>query len=262
MLLKKKKVTNGTRHQIILKKFLLSKKSRLLKNLIKYKKTSSGRSFSTGHISVNHKGGGKKQSFRCNSVSINYNFSIAITTLYNPKTSAFYGLYYNFLNKQFGYSIFTAQTFPGSLLYSYFQYPQLFLSCLVAIEDVPTGSLIHSILRNGKIIYIKSAGCYGVLLQKTNHYYKIKMPSGVIKTFFNGFFCVLGCISNEQHNQTVLGKAGKSRLKNRRPIVRGVAMNPVDHPHGGQTSGGIPSVTPWGLPTKGKPTRNNKLKLF
>ena len=255
MLLKKKKITNGTRHQVILKKFLLSKKSRILKTLVKCRKISSGRSLSTGQISVNHKGGGKKQSFRNNAVSIDTNFSISVAVFYNPKSSAFNVLFYNFLNRQFGNTVSTSQTFPGSLLYSHSQYPQLFLSCLVAIQNVPTGALIHSILIDNKIVYIKSAGCFGVLIQKTNKYYKIKMPSGVVKIFHNHFFCFLGTISNEQHNQTVLGKAGKSRLRNKRPIVRGVAMNPVDHPHGGQTSGGIPSVTPWGLPTKGKPTK-------
>jgi large subunit ribosomal protein L2 len=255
MLLKKKHNTNGTRHQISLKKFLLSKNSKICKSLIKGKKTSFGRSSFTGRITVNHKGGGKKQSFRKICSIQPTNFSIIISVLYNPKITTFTAFYYNFLTKQFGNCLFTNKTFPGSLFYSYFQYPQLFLSCLVSIKTVPVGSLIHSVFINNKNVYIKSAGCYGILLQKTFDSCKIKMPSGKIKNFSNDIFCILGCLSNEQNNKIVLGKAGKSRLRNRRPTVRGVAMNPVDHPHGGQTSGGIPSVTPWGIPTKGKPTR-------
>jgi large subunit ribosomal protein L2 len=71
-------------------------------------------------------------------------------------------------------------------------------------------------------------------------------------------FGTLGSISNPQQNLISIGKAGKNRLKGIRPTVRGIAMNPVDHPHGGRTNGGRPSVTPWGIPTKGKPTVNKK----
>jgi large subunit ribosomal protein L2 len=65
-------------------------------------------------------------------------------------------------------------------------------------------------------------------------------------------YATIGVVSNNQHNLTYLGKAGRNRNLNRRPVVRGIAMNPVDHPHGGRTNGGRPSVTPWGLPTKSK----------
>ena len=82
----------------------------------------------------------------------------------------------------------------------------------------------------------------------------MRLPSGRIKSISDKCFGTIGTISNSQHSLIFLGKAGRSRLLGTRPTVRGVAMNPVDHPHGGRTNGGRPSVTPWGIPTKGKPT--------
>jgi len=87
---------------------------------------------------------------------------------------------------------------------------------------------------------------------------KVRLPSGKIVELLPDVYATVGVLSNLQHNLVVLGKAGRNRLKGRRPTVRGVAMNPVDHPHGGRTNGGRPSVTPWGIPTKGKPTVRKK----
>ena len=87
---------------------------------------------------------------------------------------------------------------------------------------------------------------------------KVKLPSGSVISVPIDSLATLGSISNSQQNLTVVGKAGRNRLKGIRPTVRGIAMNPVDHPHGGRTNGGRPSVTPWGKPTKGKPTVKNK----
>jgi len=257
MLLKKKKTSNGVRHQISLKKFLLCKKNKIDKRLVKGKKRLQGRGSVLGRITVNHKGAGVKQSFR-KLDSTDLKFSVILGVFYDPKRSSFVSLYYDFLTKKFGNTLATQNTFPGSISHSYYYYPQLFLSCLIYVKDVPTGSVVYNLHIGNKSTYIKSAGVCGVVVQKTFDSCKIKMPSGVIKNFPINTLCVLGSISNPHHFNVVLGKAGKSRFKNRRPTVRGVAMNPVDHPHGGQTSGGIPSVTPWGIPTKGKPTRKKK----
>jgi large subunit ribosomal protein L2 len=86
----------------------------------------------------------------------------------------------------------------------------------------------------------------------------VRLPSGKILTLFNDSFATLGINSNLQHKLVVLGKAGKNRLKGLRPKVRGIAMNPVDHPHGGRTNSGFVYVTPWGIPTKGVKTRSLK----
>jgi large subunit ribosomal protein L2 len=107
---------------------------------------------------------------------------------------------------------------------------------------------------NSYIKCVRSAGLFFQVIQKNQDYSKIRLPSGLIKNVSNEAFGTIGIVSNSQHNSISLGKAGRSRLLGIRPTVRGVAMNPVDHPHGGRTNGGRPSVTPWGIPTKGKPT--------
>ena len=82
----------------------------------------------------------------------------------------------------------------------------------------------------------------------------IRLPSSVTLKISDSSIMTLGTVSNPLHSSTVIGSAGKNRRLGKRPCVRGIAMNPVDHPHGGRTNGGRPSVTPWGIPTKGKPT--------
>jgi len=96
------------------------------------------------------------------------------------------------------------------------------------------------------------------ILQKSFTSIKVRLPSSKIIEVSPNTYGTVGILSNLQHNLVYLGKAGRNRLKGKRPTVRGVAMNPVDHPHGGRTNGGRPSVTPWGIPTKGKPTVKKK----
>ena len=137
------------------------------------------------------------------------------------------------------------------------------------MQNIPIGSLIHNISlypqSRGKLI--RSAGTSAQLIQKIdNKYAKIRLNSGELKLLLLTCYATLGIVSNINHKKIKLGKAGRSRWLNKRPSVRGVAKNPVDHPHGGgegKTSGGRPSVTPQGKITKGKPTRRkNKKKLI
>jgi large subunit ribosomal protein L2 len=137
------------------------------------------------------------------------------------------------------------------------------------LENIPTGTFIHNVeLLAGKgSQLIRSAGCRGQLLQKNEKNSIIRLPSGERYVVSSKAFASIGAVSNPEHNTRVLGKAGRSRWLGKRPSVRGVAMNPIDHPHGGgegKTSGGRPSVTPWGKPTKGQPTRkkNKKKRKF
>ena len=111
--------------------------------------------------------------------------------------------------------------------------------------------------------FVRSAGTFAQILQKKTTHSLVQLPSGEQRLFSNLCKSVIGRVSNSNWMNRNLGKAGRSRWLNIRPTVRGVAMNPVDHPHGGgegKTSGGRPSVTPWGVHTKGKITRNNKRK--
>ena len=137
--------------------------------------------------------------------------------------------------------------------------------CLT-LNEIPVGSFIHNIsaLPNKKGQFIRAAGGYAQLIQKNEKYARVVLRSGEQRLFLLGCLASMGIVSNENQNLINLGKAGRSRWLNRRPTVRGVAMNPVDHPHGGgegKTSGGRPAVSPWGRLTKGKPTVKTQNKL-
>jgi large subunit ribosomal protein L2 len=131
------------------------------------------------------------------------------------------------------------------------------------LRSLPIGSMIHNIeLKPGKGGQIaRSAGAYAQLVGRDAGYAQIRLGSGELRIVQDSCMATVGAVSNQDHMNEVLGKAGRVRHMGRRPHVRGVAMNPVDHPHGGgegKTSGGRHPVTPWGQPTKGHKTRTNK----
>jgi len=128
---------------------------------------------------------------------------------------------------------------------------------------IPAGTMIHNIeLRPGKGgQMVRSAGGAAQLVAKEGDYAQIKLPSGEVRKVLAECAATVGQVGNIDHKNVSYGKAGRSRWKGRKPHNRGVVMNPVDHPHGGgegKTSGGRHPVTPWGKPTKGAKTRNNK----
>jgi len=131
------------------------------------------------------------------------------------------------------------------------------------LRGMPIGTIIHNVelkpLKGGQIA--RSAGAYAQLVGRDAGYAQIRLNSGELRMVPDGCMATVGAVSNQDHMNEVLGKAGRARHKGRRPHVRGVAMNPIDHPHGGgecRTSGGRHPVTPWGKPTKGRKTRTNK----
>ncbi len=131
------------------------------------------------------------------------------------------------------------------------------------LRGLPIGTIIHNVelkpLKGGQIA--RSAGAYAQLVGRDAGYAQIRLNSGELRMVPDSCMATVGAVSNQDHMNEVLGKAGRVRHKGRRPHVRGVAMNPVDHPHGGgegKTSGGRHPVTPWGKPTKGRKTRTNK----
>ena len=131
------------------------------------------------------------------------------------------------------------------------------------LEVVPVGTIVHNVelkpRKGGQLA--RGAGSSAQLMAKEGKYASLRLPSGELRKVLATCRATIGVVGNAQHQNIALGKAGKSRWLGRRPHVRGVAMNPVDHPHGGgegRTSGGRHPVTPWGVPTKGKKTRNNK----
>jgi large subunit ribosomal protein L2 len=131
------------------------------------------------------------------------------------------------------------------------------------LRGMPIGTIIHNIemkpLKGGQMA--RSAGSYAQLVGRDAGYAQIRLNSGELRMVMDTCMATVGAVSNPDHMNEVMGKAGRNRHKGRRPHVRGVAMNPVDHPHGGgegKTSGGRNPVTPWGVPTKGRKTRTNK----
>ena len=131
------------------------------------------------------------------------------------------------------------------------------------LRSLPIGTIIHNVEmkpeKGGQIA--RSAGAYAQLVGRDAGYAQIRLGSGELRMVPDGCMATVGAVSNQDHMNENLGKAGRSRHMGRRPHVRGVAMNPIDHPHGGgegRTSGGRHPVTPWGKPTKGRKTRTNK----
>ncbi len=131
------------------------------------------------------------------------------------------------------------------------------------LHRIPLGTLVHNVElqigRGGQIV--RSAGSFAQVLAKEGDYVTLRLPSGEVRMVHKNCYATIGEVGNADHENVVLGKAGKSRWLGRRPAVRGVAMNPIDHPHGGgegRTSGGRHPCTPWGKPTKGYKTRRRK----
>jgi large subunit ribosomal protein L2 len=133
----------------------------------------------------------------------------------------------------------------------------------LALQDMPLGMTVHNIElypgKGGQLV--RGAGTAAQLMAREGKYAHIRMPSGEMRLVQAACRATIGQVGNADHENISIGKAGRSRWLGRRPHVRGVAMNPVDHPHGGgegKTSGGRHPVTPWGVPTKGYKTRRNK----
>jgi len=263
MKLKKlKAISNGSRHQLNLCKNLLSKQNRFLKkDLLKYK-SKAGRSLTTGQITTRHKGAGCKKVLRKLNSTNFFSYSIVLSTFYDPIRSSFISCNYNFISCVLELKSLTHSVFPGSFLSCDKYNTDLKLGFRTILKNIPTGSIINniSLAFKDQSKYIKAAGTFGQLIQKDFKKCKVKLPSGQILTTSTLSYATIGLVSNLLNNQRVIGKAGKNRLLGIRPTVRGIAMNPVDHPHGGRTNGGMPSVTPWGKPTRGKPTVLNKKK--
>ncbi len=131
------------------------------------------------------------------------------------------------------------------------------------LNKIPNGTIVHNIElypgRGGQLC--RAAGTYAQVMDKEDKYVSVRLPSGEIRKILGTCYATIGQVGNEDHENIRIGKAGRNRHLNRRPKVRGVAMNPIDHPHGGgegKTSGGRPSCSPWGWITKGYKTRKKK----
>nr|AAF36955.2 ribosomal protein L2 [Synura synuroidea] len=258
MELKKMKPTSpGIRHSIKIKKNLLSKGNTFLKSEIISIKKRSGRSSITGNITVRHKGGGRKKMYRKILKSYENSINLIIAILYDSTRNSFISIIFNPKLKKLNFILTTQNHSVGTVIESgeinSLTKPGIFLG----FDKILTGSLVNSItFKKKKFTFSRSAGTFAQIIQKTFTEIKLRLPSGkiILLPSKNGF-AAIGIVSNLKQNMIVIGKAGKNRLLGKRPSVRGIAMNPVDHPHGGRTKGGMAPVSPWGKLTKGVPTK-------
>jgi large subunit ribosomal protein L2 len=260
IIIKKKPTSNSLRHKITLKKNLLCKNNKLIKNLMFGTKKFSGRSSVTGRITVRHKGGGVKKQFRIINTTLNKYFGIILGIVYDPFRNTFISLNFDFLTKSFFYMPAVEKLYAGSIIVCENESAEFRLGYKLPLKSIPSGTLINNLCinYNKKMKYTKAAGTFSQILQKTYTNCVIKLPSNKVINLSSSFFAIIGVVSNAIFNKTIKGKAGINRLKNIRPTVRGIAMNPVDHPHGGRSNGGFVSVTPWGKITRGKKTKHKK----
>jgi large subunit ribosomal protein L2 len=181
---------------------------------------------------------------------------------YDPFRTAFLARIYNHVRNDYFYIIAPKNLWVGSLINSG-KKADIRIGHSMPLSQIPVGSLVHnlSVMPKKKGQIARAAGTFVQLIQKTKDYGRVRFPSGEQRLVPIDSYATLGIVSNENKWLESVGKAGRSRWKNRRPKVRGVAMNPVDHPHGGgegKTSGGRPSVTPWGKPTRGPKTSRSR----
>jgi large subunit ribosomal protein L2 len=174
--------------------------------------------------------------------------------MHDPFRSSFVSLHFDMIRNNFFRNITTNKVNPGSIIKCNSLDIELKLGNRTKLQNIPTGSILHSLSLSNSAKYARSAGLFFQLVQKSLFSCKVRLPSGSIKKVAVSSFGTMGVVSNFQHNLNIIGKAGRNRLLGRRPSVRGIAMNPVDHPHGGRSNGGKQPVTPWAIPTRGKPT--------
>lgn len=262
--IKKFKPTSPARRLMTVSDFSEITKSKPEKALTESVKRSGGRNVH-GHITRRHQGGGHKRRFR----TIDFKrldkdgVPAKVTSVeYDPNRTANIALL-TYADGEKRYILAPVGIAVGDVLYSG---PQADIrpGNALPLENIPVGTVIHSVeLKPGRgAQMIRSAGSWGQLMAKEGQYAQIRLPSGAVRKVMTECRATVGQLGNIDHEIIRVGKAGKSRWLGIRPTVRGLAMNPVDHPHGGgegKSGQGNPHpVSPWGKKTKGLTTRTNK----
>ena len=262
MAVKKYNPTSPGRRGMSVSSFEEITESRPCRKLVAKQKRKSGRN-NQGRITTRHIGGGHKRRYRVIDFRRN-KFDIpgkVVTIEYDPNRSARISLI-NYVDGEKRYIITPDKISIGDQVISG-ENVDIKIGNALPLKSIPVGTDVHNVeLKPGKGGQIaRSAGTSVTLTAKENGYAQLKLRSGEIRLVNLNCLATIGQVGNSEHSLVKLGKAGKSRWKGIRPTVRGVAMNPVDHPHGGgegRTSGGRHPVSPWGKPTKGAKTRKNK----
>lgn len=253
-------ITPGRRGMSHVKHSAVLTAQKPLKSLVTGKKRNSGRN-SRGVITAWHRGGGAKQSVRkVDLKQLKFGIPGIVKSIeYDPKRTAYIALI-SFLDGEKTYILAPADIKVGDKVV-YNEKTKIKPGNRLALKNIPAGVAIHNIElqlgRGGQMV--RSAGSSAIITSFDKGYAQVKLPSGEIRLVPENVFASIGVLSNKDHNNITIGKAGRSRLMGRRPHVRGKAKNPVDHPHGGG-EGGAPiglkhPKTPWGKPTKGYKTR-------
>jgi large subunit ribosomal protein L2 len=237
-------------------------KGKPVKALTSGKSETGGRN-NHGHITAHHRGGGHKRRLRLVDFK-RRKFDVTATVErleYDPNRSGFIALI-KYADGELAYILAPQRLKAGDQVVSG-ERVDIKPGNAMPLANMPVGTIVHNVeLKKGRGGQLaRSAGTYAQLVGKDAGYAQIKLNSGELRMVPAECLATVGAVSNPDQQNIVIGKAGRTRWLGHRPVVRGVAMNPVDHPHGGgegKTSGGRHPVTPWGKPTKGKKTRKNK----
>jgi large subunit ribosomal protein L2 len=225
--------------------------------------TSAGGRNNLGRVTARFQGGGHKRSYRMIDFK-RRKLGVPGTVErleYDPNRTAFIALV-RYEDGELSYILAPQRLAPGDQVIAA-ESADVKPGNAMPLSAMPVGTIIHNVeLKPGKGGQVaRSAGSYAQLVGRDQGWAILRLNSGEQRVVHGSCFATVGAVSNPDHGNVNLGKAGRSRWLGRRPHNRGVAMNPVDHPHGGgegRTSGGRHPVTPWGKPTKGKKTRSNK----
>ncbi len=232
------------------------------KSLLEPKQRSSGRN-NLGRVTARHRGGGHKRAYRLIDFKRDkYGIEATVQAIeYDPNRSARIALLF-YKDGEKRYIIAPDGLQVGSVVVSGEEVPIKVGNCL-PLKNIPAGTFVHNIeLRpktGGKIS--RGAGTAAQIMAKEDKYVTLRMPSGEMRLVNAECYATIGIVSNKDHENISIGKAGRNRWLGIRPHVRGVAMNPIDHPMGGgegKSSGGRHPCTPWGKPTKGYRTRKKR----
>jgi len=263
MALKKfKPTTPGQRNLVLVDRSDLYK-GKPVKALTEGLRKSGGRN-NTGRITMRRIGGGHKRRYRFIDFKRNAKFDVPAVVErleYDPNRTAFIALI-RYEDGELSYIIAPQRLQVGDTVIAGNRV-DVKPGNAMPMANIPVGTIIHNVeMKPGKGAQIaRSAGTYVQLVGKDQGYALLRLGSGEVRLIRGECMATIGAVSNPDQQNVKLGKAGRNRWLGKRPSVRGVAMNPVDHPHGGgegRTSGGRHPVTPWGKPTKGKRTRSNK----
>ncbi|HEV7292035.1 MAG TPA: 50S ribosomal protein L2 [Devosia sp.] len=238
-------------------------KGKPVKTLTEGLSKSGGRN-NRGRITSFHRGGGHKRTYRMIDFKrVRFDAVATVERLeYDPNRTAWIALI-KYEDGELAYIVAPQRLAAGDKVISSMNTVDVKPGNAMPLERMPVGTIVHNIelkpRKGGQVA--RSAGAYAQYVGRDQGWAILRLNSGEQRRVHGSCLATVGAVSNQDHSNTSLGKAGRNRWLGRKPVNRGVTMNPIDHPHGGgegRTSGGRHPVTPWGKPTKGKRTRSNK----